>query len=152
MTHRRTRIKHHFVIVACWWSIYWRSLAWVESLALLTSLRCDSTQADRVVRPIRIRCKLWGGEGYCESKAHDYDYSWPGLEPKSLDPESRTAGKLEPAPSQSDVKRDSVTRILPCFQGMHVFTSRSHWLMIFCLVLIGCNVHFAFGLKNARNY
>lgn len=32
--------------------------AWVESLALLTSLTCDSTQADRVVRPIRIRCKL----------------------------------------------------------------------------------------------
>ena len=97
-TLRRTRIKNHFVIVACWWSIYRRSSAWVESLALLTSLRCDSTQADRVVRPIRIRCKLWGGEGYCESKAHDYDYSWPGLEPKSLDPESRTAGKLAPAP------------------------------------------------------
>ena len=34
MTHRRTRIKHHFVIVACWWSIYWRSSwVWLRKLA-----------------------------------------------------------------------------------------------------------------------
>ena len=94
--------------------------AWVESLALLTSLTCDSTQADRVVRPIRIRCKLWGGEGHCESKAHDYNYCWPGLEPKSLDPESRAFAAVSPTTRTTKVTEVSPTTFSLCVMKLNV--------------------------------
>ena len=51
---------------------------------------------------------------------HDYNYCWPGLEPKSLDPESRAFAAVSPTTRTTKVTEVSPTTFSLCVMKLNV--------------------------------